>query len=142
MAIKAASEAYSSRKINYDIRPIPTEYLTKLLEIILKNNTFRFNRLHYKQCIGQAMGSPSSVSIANIALHPLEKLFLETAQHITCFFRFINDIIMISSATRTVLEEQITHLNTLHPALKFTAEISNSSINFLDITIIIQRSKL
>ena len=86
MAIKAASEAYSSRKINYDIRPIPTKYLTKLLEIILKNNTFRFNGLHYKQCIGLAMGSPASVSIANIALHPLEKLFLETTQHIICFF--------------------------------------------------------
>ena len=135
MAIKAASEAYSSRKINYDIRPIPTKYLTKLLEIILKNNTFRFNGLHYKQCIGLAMGSPASVSIANIALHPLEKLFLETAQHIICFFRFIDDIIMISSATRTIIEEQITHLNTLHPTLKFTADISNSSINFLDITI-------
>ena len=135
MALKAASEAYNSRKIKYDIKPIPTRYLTKLLEIILKNNTFRFNGIYFKQCIGLAMGSPASVSIANISLHPLEQLFLETAQDIICFFRYIDDIIWISSGTRESLEEQITHLNTLHPTLKFTAEISNSSIDFLDITI-------
>ena len=137
MAIKTASEAYNSnsKKTNYDIKPIPTKYLTKLLEIILKNNTFRFDGLHYKQSIGLAMGSPASCSIATIALHPLENLFLQTAQHVICFFRFLDDIIMLSSATRETIIKQIAHLNTLHPTLKFTADISDSSINFLDITI-------
>ena len=37
-----------------------------------------------------------------------------------------------------VLERQIMHLNTLHSTLKFTADISNSSINFLHITIYIR----
>ena len=135
MAIKATTEAYDSRRINYDIKPIPTKYLAELLSIILRNNTFKFNGLNFRQRIGLAMGSPASVSIANIALHPLEMIFLNHTTNIICFFRFVDDIILLSNSPRPILEEQIQYLNTLHPNLKFTAEISDTSINFLDITI-------
>ena len=135
MAIKATTEAYDSRKVKYDIRPIPTKYLKELLSIILENNTFKFNGLDYRQRIGLAMGSPASVSIANISLHPLEMVFLNNTTDIICFFRFIDDIILLSNSPHQVLEDQIQYLNSLHPNLKFTAEISDSAVNFLDLTI-------
>ena len=135
MAINAATHAYDTRRVQYDLKPIPTKYLTALLTIILENNAFKFDGLYFKQLIGLAMGSPCSVSVANIALHPLEKTFLENATNIICFYRYIDDIILISSGTRELLEKQITMLNNLHPDLKFTADISDSTIDFLDITI-------
>ncbi len=135
MAILNATNAYEKAHINYGIKPIPRKYLAKLLQLILENNTFKFAGLNYKQRIGLSMGSPCSVSLANIALHPLEQSFLNSAENILCFYRFIDDIILVSSGPRTLLEDQINHLNTLHPNLKFTADISDSTINFLDLTI-------
>ena len=77
MALKDTTEAYDSRRINHDIKPIPTKYLAELLSIILRNNTFKFNGLNFRQRIGLAIGSPASVSISNIYLHPLvETIFL------------------------------------------------------------------
>ncbi len=135
MAIRNASEAYKSTKIHYNIKKIPTKYLTKMLHLILECNTFKFNGLNYKQCIGLAMGSPCSVSLATIAMHPLEKAFLERAENIIAFYRYIDDIILISSGPSSLLDQQIKDLNSLHHSLKFSAEISPSSINFLDLTI-------
>ena len=135
MAIEAASEAYKNRQVNYNIKPIPNSYLVKLLTLILKNNTFKFNGLNYKQIVGLMMGSPCSVSLANISIHPLETSFLKSAKNFLCFFRFIDDIFAISTSSRAELQDQIQTLNTLHPNLKFTAEISETSVNFLDITI-------
>jgi hypothetical protein len=135
MAIKHASEAYDSSKIKYGMNKPPTEYISKLISLVLENNTFKFAGLNYKQKIGLAMGSPVSCSLANISLHPLELEFLEKANNILCFFRYLDDIILISTDNRDDLNQNIDLLNDLHPDLKFTAEISNSGINFLDIHI-------
>lgn len=135
MAIKHASQAYDSSTLRYSIKKPPTEYITKLLTLILENNTFKFAGFNYKQIIGLAMGSPVSCSLANISLHPLECTFLEKAHKIICFYRYLDDIILISSGTREDLEDNIKDLNNLHPSLKFTADISDLGINFLDLHI-------
>jgi hypothetical protein len=135
MAIKHASDAYNSTKIKYAIKRPPTEYISKLLSLVLENNTFKFAGLNYKQNIGLAMGSPVSCSLANISLHPLELMFLESAKNILCFYRFLDDILLISTDNRDDLNQNIISLNNLHPDLKFTAEISDIGINFLDIHI-------
>ncbi|XP_072021492.1 uncharacterized protein [Amphiura filiformis] len=135
MAIKNASQAYDSSKIKYTIKRPPTEYITKLLSLVLENNTFRCADFNYKHKIGLAMGSPVSCSLANISLHPLECAFLKKAKNITCFYRYLDDIILISSGTRDDLDQNIKDLNLLHPDLKFTADISESGINFLDLHI-------
>ena len=44
-------------------------------------------------------------------------------------------MILFSNSPRLILEEQIQYLKSLHPNLKFTAEVSDSYINFSDITI-------
>ena len=81
------------------------------------------------------MGSPCSVSLANISIHPLETSFLKSAKNFLCFFRLIDDIFAISTSSIVELHDQIQTLNTLRPNLKFTAEISETSVNFSDITI-------
>ena len=45
---------------------LPTEFIIKLLELILKNNIFEFNSEYFIQLIGTAMGSKPAPSYANI----------------------------------------------------------------------------
>ena len=60
--IEAVKEALEERK-----HPeVPTEFLIKLLEIILKFNIFEFNSELFLQLIGTAMGTKPAPSYANI----------------------------------------------------------------------------
>ena len=47
-------------------KEIPTEFLIRLLELVLKHNLFEFNGETYKQIIGFAMGSRPAPPVANI----------------------------------------------------------------------------
>ena len=51
------------------------------------------------------------------------------------FKRYIDDCIFLWTHGDEELEKFKTHLNTCHPTIKFTFEISESSVNFLDTTI-------
>ena len=53
----------------------------------------------------------------------------------TLWYRFIDDIFCIFPANLTEAQKFIDYLNTQHHSIKFTAEISNKSVNFLDTTI-------
>ena len=46
--------------------------------------------------------------------------------------RFINDILMIWTHGREELEQFTTRANSTHPSMKFTTEISSTSLPFLD----------
>ena len=50
--------------------------------------------------------------------------------------RYIDDIFIIWQHGKEELLKFIKHLNLQHTSIKFTEEISNVSINYLDITII------
>ena len=56
--------------------------------------------------------------------------------------RYIDDCIGATSSTREELTQFITTVNSFHPALKFTWEISDTSLAFLDIKISIEGSGL
>ena len=47
--------------------------------------------------------------------------------------RYIDDCVGATSSTREELNQFITAVNSFHPALKYTWEISNTSLEFLDI---------
>ena len=114
----------------------PTEVLIKMLEFILKNNNFMFNNAHYVQQQGTAMGSRCAPNYANIFMDALERELLDTSvltpEH---FFRFIDDIFSIWLHGEAKLIEFIDHLNSFHPTIKFTANYSSESIDFLDVTV-------
>ena len=56
--------------------------------------------------------------------------------------RCIDDYIGATSSTREELSQFITAVNSFHPALKYTWEISNTSLAFLDIKISIEGNSL
>ena len=56
--------------------------------------------------------------------------------------RYIDDCIVGTSSTREKLNQFITAVNSFHPALKYTWEISDTSVAFLDIKVSIEGNGL
>ena len=53
----------------------------KLLEFVLKNSYFSYEQKHYQQTFGCAMGSPVSVTVANLVMEFVEERAISTAAH-------------------------------------------------------------
>ena len=66
----------------------------------------------------------------------LERDFLSTCRLIPLiWWRYIDDIFMIWQHSREELCSFLEALNSFHETIKFTADISETSVNFLDVTI-------
>ena len=125
------------------------QQLLLLLDLILKLNIFTFSTgteiLYYLQTIGIAMGTKAAVAIANIFMHFFEDKYIFQNQNLLkplLYKRFIDDIFMIWTHTRRELDNFIQYLNQVHPTIKFTANVSNTSIDFLDTTVHLFERKL
>ena len=57
---------------------IPTPYLVKMLELILKCNNFTFNRKHFLQVNGTAMGTRVAPTYANLFMAHFEETYVYT----------------------------------------------------------------
>ena len=118
----------------YSITKPPSDYIRKVLELILGRNCFHFGNNYYLQKIGCAMGS-SSPEICDIALHDLENQILKQTNHILTSWRYRDDILVIYNSTLENFKSLLHTMNQMHPTLKFTFETSDNSINYLDLTI-------
>ena len=58
------------------------------------------------------------------------------------YLRFIDDILVIWTGSKTNLENFLNKLNTKHPSIKFQYEILKERISFLDTEIYIKNNKL
>ena len=116
---------------------IPTEYLVKLLELILKCNNFTFNRRHFLQVNGTAMGTRVAPTYANLFMAHFEEKYVYTYKGNSkprIWFRFIDDIWGVFLENSTHFQDFVTYLNDVHDSIKFTEEFSSREINFLDVT--------
>ena len=137
--IEATRRAFDTR----ENKKIPTETLIRLLEFVLKKTMFRFNGKLYEQKEGTTMRTKMAVMYAIQTMADLEKAFLDTQTHLPLvWWRFIDDIFLLWTWGADLLHELLEDLNEFHPTLKFTAEFSEESINFLDVKIIKVGNKL
>jgi len=79
---------------NFESELITPVAFNTILKLVFENNIFKFNKKHYKQIKGIAMGSKSGPSIANIYIWILEKNFLSLYDPFL-YVRFIDDIFII-----------------------------------------------
>jgi peptide-methionine (R)-S-oxide reductase len=113
-----------------------------LLEYVLMMNNFDFNGKHYLQVGGTAMGTRVAPSFANIFMADFENKWVYPYPHQpSLWLRYIDDIFMVWSHGRTNLDEFLNHLNTCHHSIKFTAEISECTIAFLDTSVKLDTNK-
>ena len=117
--------------------------LENLLRLVLTTNNFEFNKTHYTQISGTAMGTRVAPSYANIfmAKFEYENVYPHTA-HCLVWWRYIDDIFAIFNTEIANIDKFVRKLNERHQTIKFTSEISNTSINFLDATVSKQGTKL
>ena len=135
--LTAARSAVSKFDIREYINiPYPdTDDLVFLLQCILENNIFEFNNKYYKQTIGSAMGSRPSAELADIRMHEITSAILSQYSHkdkILFHGRFRDDGFMIIQGSIEEAKQFFTIANSYHQLLKFTYEISESSMIFLD----------
>ncbi|XP_068684512.1 uncharacterized protein [Montipora foliosa] len=110
-----------------------THYLREMLGVILTENSFEFNKKNYLQTLGVAMGTKTAVSFANIFMAEIEtNLMQQNNTKPREWKRYIDDVFSLWDCNRNEVERFIEQANTFHPTIKFTAEISENEIIFLD----------
>lgn len=116
----------------------------KLTKVTINQNYFQYNNSFYIQEDGLPMGSPLSGLLADIYMNNLEttKILNETNPYkskLLYWYRYVDDILCLFEGTQIEAEELHKHINSLSSQIKFSKEIQNSQINFLDITILKER---
>ena len=82
------------------------------------------------------MGTHMAPCYANIFIGWFKNQFVYTfPQQPLIWCRYIDDIFLIWTRGMDNLQEFISHLNTCHPTIKFTSEISETHVPFLDILV-------
>ena len=160
--LQSLEESLSDRK-NPEI---PTDFLLKLMEVILKNNLFKFHEGLYRQEIGCAMGTKPAPSYAdNFMARRIDQKIMDLAKKygklnetsLKIFKRFLDDIFTIFCGTSKDLHKLFDEMNTLHKSIKFTMNHTSppgekeddscncppqSSIPFLDVLCSINDGKI
>ena len=116
--------------------PFPTHYVRDMLGVILTENSFEFNGNNYLQTHGVAMGTKTAVNFANIYMAEIEtNLIQQSNTKPREWKRYIDDVFSLWDCNRKDVELFIKEANNFHPTIKFTAEISENEITFLDTTV-------
>ena len=121
-------------KFHLNKPPIPTLYLRDMLRLILKENSFHFNGKNYLQTHGTEMGTKMAVSFANIFMAVVE-IEIISRSHLKplTWKRYIDDVFSLwNTLNKGEISTFIELANNYHPTIKFTAEISDTEITFLD----------
>ena len=128
----------------HTVREPSSETLLRLTELVLTLNCFSFWGHYYKKTNGVAMGTKMGPSYANLFVGFIEHQFFSQyhGPKPELYGRYIDDCIGATSSTREELTQFITAVNSFHPALKYTWEISDTSLAFLDIKISIEGNGL
>ncbi len=89
------------------------------------------------------MGTPVAPTYSNIFMGWLEQQILDTFAHKPqIYLRYLNDIFIIWTHGKELLVNFIVHANQFHPTIKFTANISETSLSFLDTLVTLDKNKL
>ena len=121
-----------------------SETLLRLAELILTLNRFSFGDNYYIQTNGVAMGIKMGPSYANLFVGFIEHQFFSQyhGPKPELYGRYVDDWIGATSSTKEELTQFITAVISFHPALKYTWEIFDTSLAFLDIKISIEGNGL
>ena len=114
------------------------ENIVELFRLCVENTYFIFNGKLYIQVYGLAIGAATSGFAADIFMENLEKRALQTfANPPSIWKRYVDDT--LAKLKIIDVDNFLTHLNSLHPRIKFTTELmQNRTIAFLDTEIMIK----
>ena len=102
-----------------------------LAEVVLKINIFTFGKEILKQKRGTAIGTKFAPLYSILFMAELEEEIIKESESYLRW-RYIDDIIFL---WENKLKFFIDKINKVHPTIKFKAQWSKTSINFLDVTV-------
>ena len=113
--------------------PLSVNELADLLEFCLNATFLCFRGRTYQQTFGTAMGSPVSVTVANLVMEDVEERALATFDGVVPFWkRYVDDVCTAVPGDR--IGDLLQHLNGIVPSISFTHEVeSDSLLPFLDV---------
>ena len=110
--------------------------IIQLLYTGINFNYFEFASVVFQQIRGTAMGAAFSPTIANIYMSVTIRRFLRTqTKQPLLLSRYIDDMFLIWTDTKEDLELFLTDLNNFNPAIRYTSSQSQTTVDFLDLTI-------
>lgn len=114
----------------------PDKQLLELLELSLLNNDFIFNGQWYLQIFGTAMGKKFAPNYANIFMAEWEQEALDKCdKKPLLYLRYLDDIFIIWTHSDEDFQSFFRTLNEHHDSIKLKSSVSDSSIDFLDVTV-------
>ena len=124
-------------------KEVTTDTLVQLADIVLKNNYFQFLDKIFKQKRDTAIGTKFAPPYSILFMADLEKRLLSDI-HLKPYiwWRYIDDIFLIWEHGEECLKLFLEKINSIHPTIKFSADWSYSSVNFLDVKVIMKDGKI
>lgn len=123
-----------------------TQCIIEGLEICLYNNNSTFADLNLLQTNGTATGAPNSCSYADLAVTPIDNTVFNAMEssftEMRYFGRYRDDCFTIWVGERERLDDFLTFLNSQSDQLKFTMEMGDQQLCFLDVKVSIVNNKL
>ena len=109
---------------------VPTEFIIRLLEVVLSESIFEYSDEYYNQNVGTTMGSRPAPPFANNFMAKIdtkiwdisEKLKKEEKVTMSCLFRFLDDLLSIYLGSTRSLHRLWDEMNQIHPSVKFTLQ--------------------
>lgn len=138
VAVKLALMDQSKLKL------LQIEFLVEGLKLAMGNNYFWAHHQFYNQVKGVAMGARYAPSVANIVLNKWEQetIYHQPSKSLKYYKRYIDDVILLWEGTMSDFQEFLLSLNNNTYGLRFTAESSWDTINYLDLTLTKQGNRL
>ena len=116
------------------VADISTDVLCSFIPFILMHNNFVFYDHIYLQTSGTAMDTKMAPCFANLYMASIEQTFIDNSPLTPLFnMRLIDDNFMIWTHGSEELEQFTTRANSTHPSMKFTTDISSTSLPFLEV---------
>jgi hypothetical protein len=113
-----------------------THAIMKLLEISLQCNDFEFDKEHFLQTCGTSMGKKWAPHYCDIYMAKFEKdAMAKCPLKPLLYERFLDDVFMVWTHGLKEFDKFLDIFNSHQPPIKFKAEISSLSANFLDTTV-------
>ncbi len=117
-----------------DKTDLSVENFMSLLSLCLRSSDFSFRDTFYRQIFGCPMGSPISMTIANMVMEDLERRIFATDNDVLIWKRFADDTFVVLPERNISSFSDL--INGLESSISFTMEReTNNNLAFLDVNV-------
>ena len=117
------------------IHGMTIDTLMKMARLVLDTNCFVYDGKYYRQIRGGAMGSPFTMTLANIyMLHWEQPLIEHQTLHNELYGRYIDDVFMTSNLSLDQINLLLDEANDRDQNIRMTRSIGNT-VQFLDVSV-------